>query len=104
MIVAVANPQRPSSPASAIAWRAATTANWEKRSINENTFGSKWTDGSKSATSAPIFEVKRHLNDVEGFEAQFIERRAEGHGCRRRRPDMLGDQANDFTFHRRHQR
>src|SRR5439155_25364095 len=51
-----------------------------------------------------LLEIERHFNDIEGFEAQFVEPRTEGHGRRRCRPDMLGNQANDFTFHRRHQR
>src|SRR5206468_4084110 len=50
-----------------------------------------------------LFEIERHLDDIQRFEAQLIERRAEGHGRRHCRSDTLGDHANDLIFHRRHQ-
>src|SRR3984893_15741225 len=51
-----------------------------------------------------LFEIERHLDDVERFKASLIERRTEGHGRRRCRPDTLSDHPNDLIFHRRHQR
>src|ERR1700751_750910 len=50
-----------------------------------------------------LFQIERHLDDVQRFEVQLIECRTEGNGRRRCRPHALGDHANDLILHRRHQ-
>src|SRR5690242_12279252 len=52
---------RNSSPLAATASRAATRANWLKRSSSSRRFSSKCCAGSKSATSAPILTVSRSV-------------------------------------------